>query len=67
MIIFSIICLVVILLGMQHLLNWMWRSVEGIDAISGALVLTAIFLIISFLIICYIIKWGQPLLIDLKI
>jgi hypothetical protein len=61
--IFSIICLVVILITIQHLLNWGWRIVKKDKEFIG-LIFTATMLsiTITFLIIYHIILWGNKLL-----
>lgn len=60
--VFSIVCLVVILFGIQHLLNWFWRKnykEEGLIPIG--IMLTLLSLIISGAIIHQIIIWGKNL------
>ena len=60
--IFSISCLVIILFGIQHLLNWFWRKNYKEDNLT---VLGAMLTLLSFLlsagIIHQIIIWGKNL------
>ncbi len=61
--IFSIICLVIILFGIQHLLSWFWRKNYKEE---GLLVLGVMLTILSLLItsfgIYFIIVWGKKLI-----
>lgn len=62
MVIFSIICLVVIILGLQHIVNWIWRKFNEDDGLFMlALFATFVSLIISAVCIKYIIIWGKAL------
>jgi hypothetical protein len=64
MILFSVICLVVVIIVLTHLLNWMWRWI-GKDGDDGLIFAGAIGTIIYCLMIygCvrYIILWGAEL------
>ena len=61
MTVFAIICLVVILLVGQHLINWMWRAIGDTES-PVAIVATFLILIISVVCIRYIILWGYPVI-----
>lgn len=63
MILFSIICLVIIMFGIQHLLNWMWRKSWREESLVGSLLVLTIFgIAISVGIIYTIILWGKNLI-----
>lgn len=60
---FSIIMLTLILLGIQHLLNWLYRRAnEDIDLVIFAFIGTAVGIVISIVCLYHIILWGQPLI-----
>lgn len=60
---FSIITLTVILLGVQHLLNWGWRKWKNNDYLAAfMLFLTLVSVALTIGIIETIVKWGQYLL-----
>jgi len=59
--IFSIVCLVVILFGIQHLLSWFWRKNGNENSFVLGFFLTVIVGLISFGIIYQIIVWGKNL------
>lgn len=61
MVIFSIICLVVIVLAIQHLINWLWRNTKEVD-IAPAVMLTVFSVIVTWYCIYYIILWGKNLI-----
>jgi len=61
MTVFAIICLIVILLSIQHLLNWIWRVVKH-DDVGIAFVATLFVFCITCLCIKYIVLWMYPLL-----
>lgn len=62
--IFSIICLVIIMLGIQHLLNWMWRGYQKIkgELIVPTVMLTVLSIIPTWYCIYYMILWGKNLI-----
>lgn len=62
MIVFSIACLVVIIIILTHLLNWMWRKINWDDSlvILGVIAIF-VYCIIVYRCIEYIIIWGQAL------
>ena len=65
MIVFSIICLVVIMLSLQHLLNWVWRKTWEKDDTSlfiGVLWISGVSLAVSYACIYHILLWGKDLL-----
>lgn len=60
--VFSIVCLVVILFGMQHLLNWFWRkNYEDESSVGLGFVATVISGLISYFLVYLIILWGKNL------
>jgi Kef-type K+ transport system membrane component KefB len=59
--IFSIICLIVIIVAVQHLLNWLWRKIES-DTSFIAVMLTVVGLVISWACLYHIILWGKNLI-----
>lgn len=63
MVIFSIVMLVLILFGIQHLLNWFWRKNYKYESMFGlAMILTFIGFLISYGLIYLIILWGKNLM-----
>jgi len=61
--VFSIICLVVLFIGLQHLLNYLWRkAVKNSSLHTIVFLLTLICGVISAVIIYHIILWGKNLL-----
>lgn len=61
--IFSIVCLVAILITIQHLLNWGWRATKkDKEFVSLIFVATMLSILITILIIYHIILWGNKLL-----
>lgn len=65
MVLFSVICLTVILLIMHHLLNWGWREAvekDDVDANFGMFVITVGVLILTCFLVRQIIIWGKDLL-----
>lgn len=63
MVIFSIMCLVIILIVIQHLLNWLWRKAWE-DETLGAITVTAIIIsiIVTYGIVYTIILGGKNLI-----
>lgn len=60
---FAVITLVIILLGLQHLLSFLWRMDTDSEATASGVVFVTLFVIvISYIIIYHIIKWGAPLI-----
>ena len=63
MVTFSVIILVIVLIAIQHLLNWLWRSaLKNKKLVEISAITTIISIPLSYLIILTIIKWGQPLI-----
>lgn len=61
--IFSIICLVAILITIQHLLNWGWRAIKkDKEFVVVIFIATMLSILITFLIIYHIILWGNRVL-----
>lgn len=61
--VFSIICLVIVLLAMQHLLNWLWRKASKDEDMVGEVVAISFLLLgVSYGIIHTIILWGKNLI-----
>ncbi len=63
MITFSITCLVLILLSLQHLLNWFWRKNykdENLTVLGAILSIVSVFA--SYVIVYHIISWGKNLI-----
>lgn len=60
MVLFSIVCLVIIVLGIQHLLSWLWRKSHREDVLP--FIATILSGIATFFLIRLIIQWGQALL-----
>lgn len=61
MIVFSITCLVAIIIILTHLLNWMWRKINWDDGLIIGVITTFVYCIIVYRCIEYIIIWGQVL------
>lgn len=61
MVIFSIICLVIILIVIQHLLNWLWRQVEE-NSFMLTFMVTLVGLLISWVCLYHIILWSKDLI-----
>ncbi len=60
MIEFSIVCLVVIILVMQHLLNWFWRVSDiGNELIVLKIAATIVSIVVTFFCVYLIISWGN--------
>ena len=60
--VFSIVCLVVILFGMQHLLNWFWRKNYKEESLFAlGFVFTVISGFVSYGLVYLIILWGKNL------
>lgn len=59
---FAVICLIVIFLTIQHILNWMWRKSNN-ETVVPFVFITAISAIISGIILYHIIIWSYPILI----
>lgn len=60
MTIFAIICMMVIILTLQHLVNWSWRNTHIDDAIP--VILSVVSCIVTVIGTMYIIVWGSTLL-----
>jgi len=62
--IFAIICLCIILLSIQHLLNWLIRLFFKHDAdfAIGTIWISLLGLLISWVCLYYIILWTYPLI-----
>lgn len=60
--IFAIVCLVVIVLALQHVVNWMWRSVKDSEEMTAAAVVTVAILGGTLILVIKIIEWGAPLI-----
>lgn len=61
MILFSVICLVIIMFGVQHLLNWMWRNVKE-DTAVPAVILTIFSIIVTCVCVYHILLWGKEII-----
>ena len=60
--VFSIVCLVVILFGIQHLLNWFWRkNYEDESLFVLGFLATVISGLISYILVYLIILCGKNL------
>lgn len=67
MALFAVICLVIALIGIHHLLFWLWREIIKLEYQNEGqtmfgVICSVIVLFTSFLIVYYIIEWGQELL-----
>ncbi len=63
MVVFSIVMLVLILFGIQHFLNWLWRKIYGDDSLFVLGILaTVVGGVISYVLIGVILIWGKGLL-----
>ena len=64
MITFAIVCLVAILIALQHLLNWLIRAMSerGEDNAAGIFAAIVVFGGLSYLCLYYIVKWWGPLI-----
>lgn len=60
--IFAIVCLTIILIGIQHLLNWGWRNSRKEDLEVFMFVITGLSFFITIVIVWKIGVWMQPLL-----
>jgi hypothetical protein len=61
MILFAIICLAIIIILIQHLLNWLWRSSwkDGNNDILGlSFIASIVGLSVVYICFYYIVKWG---------
>lgn len=63
MIIFSIITLALIICGLQHLLNWIWRKSWDSHADFGffAFIATILIIVATYSAFYHIIMWGKDL------
>lgn len=62
MVVFSICCLVVILFGIQHLLNWFWRkNYKDESVFVVGFMSTMVSGVVSFGLVYLIILWGKNL------
>lgn len=63
---FAVIVLVIIVVSIQHLVNWMWRwdskNNTRADISLLFIVLTTISIFISWACIYHIILWGYPII-----
>ncbi len=62
---FSVTILVIILITIQHLINWMWRGIykeTEVNLYGIGLGMTVLAGVLTWLIILTIIKLGQPLI-----
>ena len=60
--VFSIVCLVVILFGLQHLLNWFWRKNYKDESLQVlGFLITTITCLVTFGLIYQILLWGKNL------
>jgi hypothetical protein len=55
--IFACICLIVIMMTIQHLLNWMWRKFPT-DVAPLSIIISILGGLISCVLLFFIIKWG---------
>lgn len=63
MVIFSIICLVVIMFAIQHLLSWFWRKNYKDEYLLGVGFVLSIFsIVVTYIILYTIILWGKHLI-----
>lgn len=69
MALFSVIALVITLLGLTNLINWMWRgdwllndNLSVNKAASLGIIATILYLVACYWIVRCIIIWGQPLI-----
>lgn len=60
--IFAIVMLVLIILGIQHLLNWGARSVKTQNDVSAFMIVSILALAVTILLIYQIIIWGQNII-----
>lgn len=61
--IFSIVCLVLIMCGLQHLLNWFWRkNYNDEGALAIGVVISIVVGVVSLGIVRLIILWGKNLI-----
>lgn len=63
--IFAFICLIVILVSIQHLLNWGWRvavSSHNDNTIIGMIVISLVAALLSVLAGRFLILWGYQIL-----
>lgn len=69
MIFFTLTCLVILLIGSQHLLNWMWRAINNCPSdrdIDGLRLMgfyaTLIVMALFVLGLRYLIIWGSEII-----
>jgi hypothetical protein len=67
MIVFAFICLVSIYIVLQHIINWMWRSLTNDDDIVGMMLVTVVVFLFSLFLQYWIVIWGGELLYDVQI
>lgn len=60
MILFAVITLVVLLIGLTHLYNWVWRNLP-MEESPAIIPITVIYLFLVGTCIKYIIVWGSKL------
>lgn len=62
--VFACICLIVIIISLQHVLNWLWRKAESEDISDVGVIMVSIFLLlITWFCIVHLVKWLHPLIV----
>lgn len=59
---FAFMCLISFFITIQHLINWMWRSLSNPDNVAGFMLLTVVAFLLCIFLEFWIIVWGGELI-----